>query len=201
MKLKVGRSARRLMMTATGILALGGSLAACGSSSASGSTSTTAATPVVVNESMVLMTGSMIKKPGWPMIQPADITVPKGATVNMTIYSYDDGAAALPSSLAMYYKATGVTNLTENGQAVTTATASNLAHTYTIPTLGINVPIEATVAAGASGRTPMVVTFTFKADKSGTFTWQCYAPCGSGSDGMGGAMVTSGYMKGSLTVA
>jgi hypothetical protein len=148
------------------------------------------------------MTGGMIKHSGWPVYQPSDITVPKGATVDMTIYSYDDGTAALPSNMAIYTKAAGVTNLTESGQPVTTVAAAAMSHTWTVPQLGINVPFGVAPSPSASGeKQPLVVTFTFKATKAGTFTWKCMAPCGSGADGTGGANGTIGAKEGSQTVA
>ncbi|MDA8115989.1 MAG: hypothetical protein M0000_01150 [Actinomycetota bacterium] len=193
---------QRWAVIAAGALAAGGALAACGSASAS-STSTTAApkaAPVVVHEAMTILTGGMIADPGWPAFVPGSVTVPAGATVDMTIYSYDDGTAPLPSSLANYAKASGVTNLTENGTPVTSMDPSAVAHTFTIPALGINVPIG--VMPTATGvKKPLVVQFTFKATKSGSYEWQCMAPCGSGSDGMEGAMATDNFMKGTFTVA
>jgi heme/copper-type cytochrome/quinol oxidase subunit 2 len=149
---------------------------------------------------MTILTGGMIKQKGWPKFSPSDITVPKGATVVLTITSYDDGTAPLPSGMT-YNNVTGGTE-TVNGQAVTTVANANLAHTFTVPSLGLNAPIPAAPTAAAGGpRQTTTVVFTFKATKSGTFTWQCMAPCGSGANGMGGAMVTNGYMKGTLTVA
>ena len=205
MSAQAGRSragrGRRWLLVAAGALAAGGALTAC-SSNSSASNTTTAPPPVTVHVATVVMTGGMIKHSGWPIYQPSDFTVPKGATVDMTIYNYDDGTAALPSSMAIYSKATGVTNLTEGGQPVTTVAASDVAHTFTVPQLGINVPFGVAPAPAANGeKQPLVVTFSFKATKAGTFTWKCMAPCGSGSDGMSGPMATMGYMEGNLTVA
>jgi len=198
---RLGRG-RSWLIAATGVLAAAGALTACSSGTGSASNTTAAPPPVTVHVSTVVMTGGMIKHSGWPMYQPSDITVPKGATVDMTIYSYDDGTAALPSNMAIYTKATGVTGLTEGGQPVTTVAATDVAHTFTVPQLGINVPFGVAPSPSASGeKQPLVVTFSFKATKAGTFTWKCMAPCGSGSDGMSGPMATMGYMEGSLTVA
>ena len=205
MSAQAGRSragrGRRWLLVAAGALAAGGALTAC-SSNSSASNTTTAPPPVTVHVATVVMTGGMIKHSGWPIYQPSDFTVPKGATVDMTIYNYDNGTAPLPSSMAMYAKATGVSDLTEGGQTVTTVAAAQVSHTWTVPQLGINVPLGVAPAAAANGaKQPLVVTFSFKATKSGTFTWKCMAPCGSGSDGMSGAMATMGSMEGQLTVA
>jgi hypothetical protein len=198
---RLGRG-RSWLIAATGVLAAAGALTACSSGTGSASNTTTARPPVTVHVSTVVMTGGMIKHSGWPVYQPSDITVPKGATVDMTIYSYDDGTAALPSNMAIYTKAAGVTNLTESGQPVTTVAAAAMSHTWTVPQLGINVPFGVAPSPSASGeKQPLVVTFTFKATKAGTFTWKCMAPCGSGAAGTGGAMAPMVAMEGSLTVA
>lgn len=198
------RTRRRLgprggLLTSLALLAGVATLsAACGSSSTA--PSTTSAAPAVVHEYMTILTGGMIKQKGWPKFSPSDITVPKGATVVLTITSYDDGTAPLPSGMT-YNNVTGGTE-TVNGQAVTSVPNANLAHTFTVPALGLNAAIPAAPTAAAGGpRQATTVVFTFKATKSGTFTWQCMAPCGSGANGMGGAMATNGYMKGTLTVA
>ena len=195
---------RRWLMVAAGALAAGGALAACSSTTttttATVAAKATPAPPVTVHEAMTIVTGGMMNHSGWPQFIPADVTVPLGATVDMTIYSYDDGTAPLPASTAVYAKASGVSDLVEGSQTVTSMSPSAVAHTWTVPQLGINVPIG--VAPTTSGpRTPLVVTFSFKATKAGTFTWKCFAPCGNGSDGMAGAMATNGYMVGTLTVA
>jgi heme/copper-type cytochrome/quinol oxidase subunit 2 len=70
-----------------------------------------------------------------------------------------------------------------------------VAHTFTIPGLLINVPIP----AAKSSSHPVTVTFTFRVTKKGTFNWLCEAPCGSGKTGMGGAMNTAGWMVGHVT--
>ena len=193
---------QRWAVVAAGALAAGGALAACGSASAS-STSTTAApkaAPVVVHEAMTIITGGMINASDWPFFLPGSVTVPAGSTVDMTIYSYDDGTAPLPASLANYAKASGVTDLTENGTPVSSMDPSAVAHTWTVPALGINVPIGV-MPSTTGAKKPLVVKFSFKVSKTGSFEWQCMAPCGSGSDGMEGAMATQDAMKGTFTVA
>ncbi len=196
------RRARRWTVLGAGVLAAAGLLSACSStSSASGTKAAPSTAPVTVHLASVILTGGMTSNPGWPIYQPSSFTVPKGATVDMTIYNYDTGTAPLPSSTAMYAKATGVSGLTEGGQPVTSLTAAQVSHTWTVPQLGINVPISAAPSATSGAKQPLVVTFTFTASKAGTFTWKCMAPCGSGADGMSGDMATMGAMEGQLTVA
>lgn len=147
--------------------------------------------------------GTITNKDGWPRYSPSDITVPAGKTVTLVIDNYDDMATPLPSALQGYDKVQGGTE-TVNGKAITTVSNKMIAHTFTVPSLGLNIPIPmATDVGSGSSETvvPAVVTFTFTPKNTGTFTWQCFTPCGSGSDGMSGPMSTAGWMRGSLTVA
>jgi plastocyanin len=148
------------------------------------------------NVSLEIETGKMDGKPGYPKFVPADLTVHLGTPVALMITSYDDGTAPLPASLATYETIQGGTE-TVDGTAVTSVPNANISHTFSVPNLGVNVLIPA-VPPGAKTTT---VTFTFTPTKTGTFTWHCFAPCGSGSDGMSGAMATMGWMEGNITVS
>ena len=182
------------------------SLAACSSSSASGSGSSTAgltASTVTVHRTMEIQTGKMDGRSGWPRYSPSGFTAPAGATVVLTIVSYDDGTAPLPPASpwgqvwgadATYGATTGGTELVD-GSPVHSIPNDQVAHTFTIPGLLINVPIP----AAQSSSHPVTVTFTFRVTKKGTFSWLCVAPCGSGETGMGGAMNTPGWMEGHVT--
>ena len=202
-------------------LALAGSLlalAACGSAAetASAADSTNAAHVTTsggqtaqatggqtVQQSLKIVTGKMLNKPGWPQYQLASggstaaWTIAKaGDTVVLTITSYDDGTAALPAG-SPYAKVSGTVNGTEtvDGQAVSSIPVDQVAHTFTIPSLGVNLVIP----AAAQGKT-VTVQASIKFTKAGTYSWNCMSPCGTGSSGFGGPMVTAGYMEGTLTV-
>ena len=182
------------------VLAVGAVLSACGSSASSSTSTNSSAAPTTTapaqNVALEIETGKMDGKSGWPKFVPSDVTVHQGAPVTLTITSYDDGTAPLPASLATYETIQGGTE-TVDGTAVTSVPNANIAHTFSVPNLGVNVLIPA-VPSGAKTTT---VTFTFTPTKTGTFTWHCFAPCGSGSDGMGGAMATMGWMEGNITVS
>ncbi len=175
--------------------ALGLGLAACGSSS-----KPPAASPVTVHLYTNILTGKMIVHSGSPKYSPANMTVPAHSTVVLTIYNWDDGTAPLPSS-SPYGAVTGGSE-TVNGSSVTSVPTANLSHTFTIPSLKINVPVPpAPTAASGSPKEPAVVVFTFHVGGSGSYTWHCMTPCGTAPGGMGGAMATPGFMEGTLTVA
>ncbi|HVC75446.1 MAG TPA: hypothetical protein VND96_02900 [Candidatus Micrarchaeaceae archaeon] len=77
---------------------------------------------------------------------------------------------------------------------------ANAAHTFAIPDLGVFVPLEGVNAAAPAG-SMNVITFSFMTGKAGTYHWQCFVPCGSGTIyGNGGPMQTTGYMAGFLIV-
>ncbi|NNN09424.1 MAG: hypothetical protein HKL85_09565 [Acidimicrobiaceae bacterium] len=157
-----------------------------------------AAAPSHVTEHMRLITGKMAHKSGWPKITNSSWTVHKGETVTVQIVSYDDGTAPLMGQYMKYANVMGTTNGKElvNGLSVSNVSDINIAHTFTIAKLGFNMPIP----VAPTGKS-IVVTATFKATKTGTFVWNCFAPCGSSPAGMGGAMKGMDWMTGKVKVA
>ncbi len=150
-----------------------------------------------VTESMRILTGHMDGKSGWPKITNSSWTVHKGETVTVKITSYDDGTAPLTGQYMKYDAVKGAKggHETVNGKATTSVSDINVAHTFTVVGLGFNMPIP---VAPTGGHVTVVATFVAK--KAGTFTWHCFAPCGSGSTGMTGAMSTMGWMTGKVKV-
>ncbi len=146
----------------------------------------------VIHESLVILTGGMLKRPGWPMVYPERLILPKGYTIDLTIRNFDDGTAPLAKGTYQYDKVTGTIGNFElvNGRRVTSLNPGAVSHTITIGQLGINIPIPI----------KSTVEVKFHVNKKGTFYWQCMAPCGSGSSGWGGPMSTNGWMKGSIVV-
>ena len=140
-----------------------------------------------------ILTGRMIHKPGWPKLAPANFTVPAGRRIIVTIRNLDDGAAPLVKGMDAYDRVTGTIGryVIENGKRVTSINPKDVSHTFTVPGLGLNVPILPKA----------VTTFSFTASKPGHYTWQCMAPCGTGATGWGGAMAARGYMSGTVTVS
>ncbi len=124
---------------------------------------------------------------GMPQYLPSNFSVPHGKVV-VTIVDQDEAAtwAQCPCQV------TGTVGNSEsiNGSAPTSSVdPANVAHTFTVPSLGINV-----YSPGLSS-----ITFTLNLDETGQFSWFCEAPCGS--DGLTGApMGVPGYMSGTMTV-
>ena len=152
----------------------------------------------IVTESMEIQTGKMDGHPGWPRYTNAFWSVERGTTVVLTITSYDDGTAPLEGSQAsLFDRVQGTIGDSEtlDGHSVTSVPNTDVAHTFTIPALGVNLPIP---AAPAGGKVTVVAHFV--PTRAGVFVWQCYAPCGMGTNSMGGAMSTMGWMEGKVTV-
>lgn len=136
----------------------------------------------------------------------ANISLPVNRLIELTIVNYDDGNANLTSP--SYTNVQGTTNGTisyinnsnvnssqgskgivvTGGQTVNSVPAADIAHTFTIPSLGINIPIPVS----------STVTAFIKIDKAGTYAWLCETVCGSGTTGLEGAMSTPGWMTGDI---
>ena len=198
---------KHLRMIGVGLVAgaVAVTAAACGSSSsgtpAAGGAKPAVVAPKTVNIEMIGKidadkgpTGTFTSKEHWPAMAPSDLTFAKGDTVVLTIKEYDSAPTALPAGSP--YNAVAGGTMTLDGAAATTVSNENIAHTFSIPDLGINVPL----AKAPEGKFSTTV-FTFKVDKAGTFTWRCFTPCGGDPKGMGGSMATKGWMQGNVIVS
>ena len=146
--------------------------------------------------------------------------VPAGSMIHVTILGYD---GCTPLRNPLWGKITGTVGNVEyiNGKPAPVLNSwggCNVAHTFSIPGIGLNVPVASptTLAAntnlcGTSPCTPVeggkpvphtTVTFSFMSPKTpGDYFWHCKIPCGLGYlDGFGGPMQTIGYMTGQMEV-
>lgn len=137
------------------------------------------------------------------LVHPYTITVPAHRLIEMTITSYDMGNLTVSPSLL---KVNGTINdqitIINGTQAmgndystpwatnVTAVPAGAILHTFTVTKLNLNIPVEA-------GTTEIAY---FIINQTGTFRWQCFAPCGTGSSGWGETMSDAGWMSGTLVV-
>jgi hypothetical protein len=164
-------------------------------------------------------------KPDWPSyfiqnpqtkqwVHTTYFEVPANTRVNMTILGYD---GCTPLRNPIWGQVSGTIGGVEyvNGQPMSVLnswSACTVQHTFTMPALGIDVPIASPTTLNENnnlcGTSPctsgphQVVTFSFRTpDVGGTFRWQCIIPCGLGFlDGNGGPMGTPGYMSGQMEV-
>lgn len=136
----------------------------------------------------------------------AKISLPAGRLIKLIIVNYDDGNASLVSP--GFDSVTGTTNGTifvasntninssqgeggiqlKGGQTLTSVSKSSLAHTFTIPSLGLNVPVPVS----------STVVAYFTVGHAGNYIWYCETGCGFGPGGTAGAMSTPGWMTGSV---
>jgi plastocyanin len=136
----------------------------------------------------------------------ANIALPAHRLIRLEIICYDDGSANLTTSSAATVSGTqnGTITIVNNdnvnssqgaaaiqlsgGQTVSSVPANDTAHTFTIPSIGLNIPVEPS--------STVIAYFTIT--KTGTFTWICQTLCGSGPTGLLGAMATPGWMYGNI---
>ncbi|MDA8442463.1 MAG: hypothetical protein M0Z55_08810 [Peptococcaceae bacterium] len=191
-----------LLLAGCGASSNGTSASTASPSSPSPTTTSTVSTTAASNSAtkasftMTMETGKMDGKPGWPKFVPGNLTLPANADVTLTINSYDDGNAGIPTG---DNKVTGTVggSMTLDGKSVTSIPTKDVAHTITISSLGLNVPIAVKTASEKYS----VTTFTFHTPSTPTvLNWQCEAACGSGKDGWEGAMSTDNWMKGTFNV-
>lgn len=139
----------------------------------------------------------------WPAFEPSSFSIPAAQLVTITVTNFDS-ATPLPAALGSHAKVTGVVGgaatvtpirqvrpYTAKGEArsVRAINLKLVSHTFSIPSLGINVPIA------ANSRT----SFTIRVAKAGNYSWTCFDPCGAGTSGFGAPMGLAGYMTGTVT--
>jgi hypothetical protein len=197
----VGLIAGAVAVTASACSSSSPGTPAAGGATTAGGAKPAAVAPKTVNIEMVGKTdaskgpvGTFTSKEHWPAMAPSDLTFAKGDTVVLTIKEYDSAPTALPAGSP--YNAVAGGTMTLDGVAATTVSNENIAHTFSIPDLGINVPL----AKAPEGKFSTTV-FTFKVDKAGTFSWRCFTPCGGDPKGMGGSMATKNWMQGNVVVS
>ena len=137
----------------------------------------------------------------------ANISLPANTLIQVTIVSYDTptpgstaqegqvngtvgGNMYLINGTVASMSDTSMVQMSPWGGNVTSDPASQLAHTFSVPQLGINIPVV--------GGSEEIAYFEIK--QPGVYTWVCLTPCGLGPTGTAGAMSTNGWMTGQITV-
>jgi hypothetical protein len=114
---------------------------------------------------------------------PANFSIPADVRVVITITNYDNGTNGVPDALG---KVTGTVDgtATSNGATFRSIPGQNVSHTFTIPSIGVNIPLPVS----------STVTFTLLIEQVGNYEWHCMAPCDAN------AMLTPGFMRGTISV-
>ena len=144
--------------------------------------------------------------------------VPANSIITLVISNYDSSSDLANDYYGQVQGTIGGVELVNN-QPMSQVDATNIAHTFTlqsipespnqlfvsVPLVGVadNAPTPV-VIAGNSYPKPNIISFQFRTGPPGTYIWHCYDPCGSDRGepyNFSGAMSTTGYMAGTLTVA
>lgn len=131
--------------------------------------------------------------------------LPAHSLVHVTVYQFD-GNSGLRNPFLSQVQGTVGGVMKVNGKTVNAINPNNASHTFTVPQMGISVPLLG-VADDAKHQCPempcslnqahQTITFTIRTGKPGRYRWQCFVPCAAGFiDGFGGPMQTIGYMDG-----
>jgi hypothetical protein len=138
--------------------------------------------------------------------------LPAHTRIDVTIYQFDSGS---PLRNQQWGRVTGTIGGTAklNGKtfSVLNSYKETVGHTFSVPSLGINVPLRGNkttqkgfCTTGPCNPTTQLhqkVTFSFVTPGPGNYRFQCFIPCGAGHyAGNGGPMQTIGYMGGFLEV-
>lgn len=126
------------------------------------------------------------------------VSAPADSLVSVTIRNFDLDATPLPAG-SPYVRVQGTVGgvAYADGVAYSSLALMNVAHTFTVPALGLNVPIP---GHSSTRKRYVTVTFQMRTGKAGAYAWRCFAPCGDGPDGQAGAMADDLYMRGTLVV-
>ncbi len=194
-------------------LALGGAGGAATTSTVTSTvTNSSASSPYVVT--LVITTNSIFNssaadQPAYFVLGPnglqssAQINLPANRLIKLVIINYDDGNASL--NVLNDNKVSGTADgsifvasndnvnssqgtsgiVVKGGQTLTSVPADQVAHTFTIPTLNLNVPVPLS----------STVVAYFTVTKAGSYLWLCETACGDA------AMSTPGWMTGSVVAS
>jgi hypothetical protein len=135
--------------------------------------------------------------------------VPAHTLVTVTVYQFDSATGLRNPFLAQVLGTRGGVALM-NGKPVSVLNPDDASHTFTIPDLGVSVPLPG-ISSNAkntcsSAPCPLsdahtTITFSFMSPAAGTYRWQCFVPCAAGFIfGNGGPMQTIGWMDGLIEV-
>ena len=135
--------------------------------------------------------------------------LPANSQVDLTIYQFDSATGLRNPYLSQVQGTVGGT-MRLDGQTVRNIDPNEASHTFSVPDLGVIVPL-AGVGDNAPNQCPEMpctleqahrtIEFTIRTPDSGQIRWQCFVPCAAGFiNGNGGPMQTVGYMDGYLKI-
>jgi hypothetical protein len=136
-------------------------------------------------------------------------TIPAHTLITVTVYQFDTATGLRNPFLAQVRGTQGAT-ATLNGKTFGTLDPDLASHTFTVPNLGISVPLAGVGddAKNQCSEAPCplsdaheTITFKFMSPGKGSYRWQCFVPCALATYfGFGGPMQTIGWMSGYFKV-
>jgi hypothetical protein len=163
--------------------------------------------------------GGAPKESNWPHYGPSThLVLPAHTYVTVTIRAYDSGLELNNPYFGRVVGTVGGT-MTVDGQQVNMLDSKQVEHTFTLhglPTstqdpLFVNVPLPLVAQDDKGNNIPTkdpgtnfkghTVTFSFLTGSKGEYVWNCEYPCGDGTYGaFGNVMSKYGYMSGKVSV-
>ncbi len=132
--------------------------------------------------------------------------VPANSTIHVTVDEYDTQTGLRNPFLSMVRGTLGGVEVV-NGTPVRYVNPNYPAHTFSVPELGVNVPLVGISNSSYPGdltnphNDHVTITFSFRTYGPETVHWQCFVPCAAGYlYGNGGPMQTVGYMDGYIKI-
>ena len=135
--------------------------------------------------------------------------VPAHTLVTVTVYQFDTATGLRNNFLAQVRGTMGGVAIF-NGKPASLLDPDSASHTFTIPDLGISVPLpgvaddaknQCSVTPCTLDQAHTTIRFSFVSPGKGTYRWQCFVPCAAGFIfGNGGPMQALGWMSGELQV-
>ena len=151
----------------------------------------------------------LVKDPSGHWQHTTIYKVPAHTLVRVTVYQYDTATGLRNNFLGQVRGTVGGT-ATFNGKTFSTLNPDLTSHTFTVPDLGISVPLggidsnaknTCSVAPCSLAQAHTTITFSFMSPGKGTYRWQCFVPCALATYfGNGGPMQTIGWMSGEIEV-
>jgi hypothetical protein len=142
-------------------------------------------------------------------VHKTNYDLPANSLVQITIVQYDS-ATGLRNPFLAHVQGTVGGTMQVNGQPVSDIDPASTSHTFTVPAMGVSVPLPGVPEKAKNQCAEMpcsltqahqTVSFVIRTGKKGRYRFQCFVPCAAGFiDGNGGPMQTVGYMDGFLNV-
>jgi len=145
------------------------------------------------------------------------LQVPANSVITVVISNYDGASTLINSDFREVRGTIGGVEMVNN-KPMSAVDATDVAHTFTVQSVPdapypifVSVPLVAVAddaptpvtINGNSYPKPNIISFQFRTGPPGTYIWHCYDPCGEDRVppfGFTGAMSTTGYMAGTMTV-